>query len=188
MYSLNLYEDLPKNQKIKPSTEPDYSFNFTLFEEESYPNPYHGAGGSYGRLQKKVEELEAKLALAAARDEEDQDEEGGIMGTINGYLEDPRTKDFIMNKIFGFVDGMLKTPAPGAPVFNLPEQRQPAQVGKVTEEHLLTEDQTTKLQTAVGILATIDPNLGDNLLKIASVAQKDRMKYNQLIGLLNNFL
>jgi|SRR5580692_429809 hypothetical protein len=188
IYTLNVYEDLPKGQKIKPSTEPDYSFYFSLFDAESYPSPYMRRHEADQALLDKIEMMEAKIAKY--EDEDDEPEKiGGVMGMLNGIVEDPRFKEKIIDQVFGIVDKIMN-PKPAAPVHSIQNNTGLGAVGKVADDApiLIDEAEHIKLQTAVDILVTVDPELGTNLLKIANTAKQDPAKYKQMISMLNSIL
>lgn len=186
-YSLNVYEDLPKGGKIKPSTEPDYSFNIELFDVEEYPSPYTARRNTANEeILAKLTLIEAKFAALDEEDEEDEEEKvGGVLGMINSFIEDPRVKDKIMDHAMGFMETLFKKP--GAVV---PMERQIGAVGGITEDSpiLIDQVQHERLQTAINILIKVDAKLGDNLTKIAAVAASDPAKYAQMISMLNTFL
>jgi hypothetical protein len=179
-YKLCFYDDLPKGGKIKPSTEPSFSFNFTIFNDESYPSERQAG---YSAIMEKLNALETKFALLK-EEEEEPERETGIMGFLSGIVEDPQVKSQLVSGLIG-----LFKKSPVIPM----ESRPPQALGKIgaveTEpQSVLDESQTLKLQAAIGILATVDPHLGDNLLKIAQVARTDKDKYGNLISLLNTLL
>lgn len=189
IYTLNVYEDLAKGVKIKPSTEPDYSFYFTLFNNDSYPSPYQVRRGADQDLIDKITALEAKVAKYETDDDDDGEKVGGVMGMLNGIVEDPRFKDKIIDAVFGFADKLMN-PKPAAPVVALRDNTGLGAVGTIADDApiLIDESEHMKLQTAVDILVKVDAQLGTNLLKIAQTAKANPAKYVQMISMLNSFL
>jgi hypothetical protein len=182
-YTLNVYEDLAKNAKIKPSTEADYTFYFLVFEEEG--TPYAIRTNNNQQIIDKLTALEARLAIMDAEEEEEPEKVGGVLGMINGFLDDPRVKDKIVTGIMGFVENLMKKPAPVLPI-----ERQIGAVGAITDDSPVLIDQAehNKLQAAINVLVKVDGSLGTNLQKIAAVAAADPAKYMQMISMLNTFL
>jgi hypothetical protein len=195
VYTLHVFER-PKGAKtmrIKPSTEPDYAFNFTLFDELENPNERGRLLSGYNAtMNEKILALEAKLAKY---EEEEPEAVGGIQGFLNGIIEDPRAKQFIQDKIFGLVDQMI-SPTPPAqqqqaiPMYPTNNPGAMGKVGAVDENSpiLIDLDQHAKLQQACELLARIDPALGDNLLSIAEMARTKPEKYKTLISMLKTFV
>lgn len=177
VYTLHLYEDLPKGAKIRLSLEPDYSFNFVVLSDEDSRGVYGGRNTAINSLLDKVTSLEAKLAAREAELEEEDDEEpGGIGAVINGILSDPSVKEWIRTKAIGLADKLISgTPASTAPANVIPMNSQPAKIGEVSAEDpvLINQDQAAKIQQALEILARVDPKLGDNLLKLAKIAENE---------------
>jgi len=183
MYTLHIYEDLPKGGKIKLSTEPDYSFNFLVTEEEA---PRHARNReileSNRILMDKVTALEARLA---AREEDDDDEQpvGSLGAMLSGLLDDDKFKDWIRTKAIGLADKFFNNPQ-NANV--IPMDRAIGKVGAVTQDDpiLINEQQRVKMTEAIEILARVDPKLGDNLMKLAKIAESDPGKYNTMAAML----
>lgn len=96
-------------------------------------------------------------------------------------LEHPQVQQVIATKILGIVDGVSDT------IGNIFKKQPVAAAAIGTTSNATTMDENTKLQTAVGMLAQVDPQLGTHLLKLAEIAKADPAKYNMLIGMLKNF-
>lgn len=187
VYTLCVYEDLKKGVKIKPSTEPDYSFNFTLFNMEEFPNPFIGARVSTNQqILDKLTAMEARMLKYETEGPEEEERVGGVLGMINGIVDDPRFKDKIIDRVFTLADDLFKK----TPIVPISPNRNLGAVGSVTEESpiLIDESQHVKLQSAIDTLIRIDPALGDNLLKIAESAKNNPSKYKGMISMLNSFL
>jgi hypothetical protein len=183
VYTLRLYEQLPKGAIIKYSTEPDYAFNFLIVEDEP---PRYGRNRD---LIDRITKLEAENNLLKNRIEaggDDGDEEDrSLGGIISGLLDDERIKTWIKEKAIGWADKMLSAP-PINQANVIPMNQGPAKVGAVkdTDPYLVNEEQQVKIQQAIETLARLDPNLGDNLLKIAKIAENDPVKYNMFSKML----
>jgi hypothetical protein len=183
VYTLSLYEDLKKDQKIKASTEADYAYNFTLFDDEMTGNQFYGRRAQESEaMQNRILQLEAKLKLA--EEEDDEEEEGGIGGVINGILGSERFKSWIQDKAFLFADKLIDPKGNVVDMNN--NQGKLGKVGAVkdTDPILIDEVQQKRAAEAVEVLARVDPYLGDNLLKIAAIAQSDPAKYKAFAAML----
>jgi len=197
-YTLNLYDGLKDKKKIRLTLEPDISANFVIYDSEDNPSPvYSGRRNMYADIVDRLDALDAKMALRTKAEEEDSDEEdgvgetgGGILGAINKILDNPRVQEDIGTWLIGLAKSIkISLPQLTPP----PMTKEVAQMGNTGQqlaegEPAITQEQAEKIQRSVQILASLDPNLGDHLEKIALVAQQNPRKYNNLIGMLNTFL
>jgi hypothetical protein len=195
IYELRVYEDLKDRKKIKLSTEPDFSYNFALFDAEEYPAPGTiTRREGYARLEDRFDALEAKLALLKKEDDEEEEDdtvgapppEHPMITRLMGILDNPKVQAKIGDLTCGFLDKIL---APGEAIISPPKQIHA--MGNVNDQQPITEitqENLQKIQAAVEILAGIDPDFGDNLMKIAQLAQKNPKRYKSLIPMLNTFL
>lgn len=182
-YTLHIYEDLPKGAKIKLSTEPDYSFNFLVTEEEA---PRYARNReimeSNRLLMDKVTALEARLQ---ARDAEEDEPEpvGSLGGILSGLLEDEKVKEWIRTKAIGLADKLFNNSQTANVV---PMNRVIGKVGAVTQDDpiVINDEQRIRMTEAIEILARVDPKLGDNLMKLARIAESDPGKYSTMAAML----
>lgn len=185
VYTLNLYEDLPKGEKIRISTEPDYSFNFILQANSDPRGLYGGRNTQINTLLDKVTKLEAQLAIREDDDEPDNSI-GAILGSIFDF-KDPEVVNWIRSKAIGIADKLFAgVSLPATHTNVIPMNTQSAKIGAITAEDpvLVNEEQQKKMQHAMEILARVDPNLGDNLMKLAMIAQNDPGKYTVMSKML----
>jgi hypothetical protein len=192
IYTLRVYDlDLPtaksKVQKVKiyETTPYDGSFNFKLFDQE---NAGPGGASRYREnesLKKEISDLKLLYQeMIKKRNEEDDDEKSGISGMISGILEDPQMKAAIVGKVVqlfngvtNHIGGYMDKSAGG----------QPAKIAGPSPEPIqMPSDKVQLLNSALTILAGLDPQLPEHLSKLAAIAQKDPATYNFLIGSLNN--
>lgn len=164
IYTLKTYEDLAQGQEIKPSTECDRSFNFQVGEG--------GTPGYSSSMRRELDELKTKLAKYDDDAEGEEEKISGFEKTFQFILEMPGVKERIGIAIGSFLDKLLPMGTNINP--------QPAAMGAVPGE----QDQLAKVQSALAILVEVDPNIGDNLLKIAQIAKQDKQKYFQLAAML----
>lgn len=194
-YTLCLYEDVIDRKKIKASTEPDFRYNVTLFDQEEYPAPGSiSRREGYARLEDRFDQIEAKLALLMDQPEDEDEEDteaigskpSGLLGMLDRLLDNPRIQEKVGEKILGWIDTFTENMQPMADkqIGAMGNNGQP-QAGPIRE---ITQDQYDKINNSVAILAGIDPKLGDHLAAIAKLAQEKPVKYNSLIMMLNTFL
>jgi hypothetical protein len=175
-YTLCIYDT---DEKINSATKYDASFNFRLVDNIDAYN----SNKMSGLVENRIAGIEEKLNLLLADPEpEEPTAKDQLFGALGKILEVPQIQHALANKLLGIIDGVGNTlsglfTSPGQP-------SQRAAIGTVTTG-AAEMDETTKLQTAVGILAGIDPQLGTHLLHLANVAAKDPKKYEQLISMLN---
>jgi len=197
-YMLCFYEDIKDRKKIRISTEADFSYNVCLFDPEEYPEPGSVTRReSYQQLADSLAQTNAQIALLIKQREEEQEEDdesvsgrgSGLIGAIDKLLDNPKIQERLGEKIIGWVDSILSpTPPPAM------QNKQIGAMGNVSGQPTgqpikeITQEQYDKINAAVSILASIDPNLGDHLETIAKLAQEKPKKYSSLITMLNTFL
>jgi hypothetical protein len=168
---------LKKDEDITTNTGIFRSFQFSLFEVDDESMPYLQRSNSYAsQMNERMDRIEALLAATVEREgeeasEEREEEEGGIMGTLNGLMKIPQVQSVIGALAMGWVQKLMPagTVMPGAVGSITPPQS--------TGESVLLPGQPEKVQQALNVLVTCDPNLGDNLLKIAAIAKDTPKKY-----------
>jgi hypothetical protein len=204
VYTLRWYErdDIPETKPGKPvravpkfkiyeSTPWDGSFNFKLFNNE---------GGEYSSKERNYQELTAMKAefdemktllkeLIKTRNQEDEEldreKNSGIAGIFSSLIEMPEVKSAIAGKVVELFHGVTNKIGSylDPNVRNVPAKIAGSDVAP--EPIQMPPDQVQKLNSALTILAQVDPQLPDNLLKLAGIAQKDPSQYKMLIGMLN---
>jgi hypothetical protein len=180
-YRLQTYDELPKGAKIKPSTEPDRSFNFVLFDE--YNRPEEVTSG-YQKLMDRIDALSTQVQLLQEK-EEPEETISGLGSTLGKILEVPA----VQQKIAQVFESLIEKIIPSKPV------QMPLQVIEPYQEPspgVLNgvpsggeDDELQKLNQAIEILYRIDPKLGTHLLKLAGIAQANPSKYQNMISMLN---
>jgi hypothetical protein len=179
-YMLQVYK-LKQGQEIDPATKPYRGFYFTLFE-----NKFEGSNsenGVYQLIKKMDERLDRLEAEKEAGVEAGEGMEGkGFMGKIGsmaeGLIANPRVQEAIA---IGAMNFIRKT-------FNMGNSL-PGKVAGVEKpddesDSLLTQEQVDKVHVALSRLSRVDAKLGDNLLKVARIAETDKGKYDMAIKFL----
>ncbi len=183
IYRLQTYEDLPEKSKIKPSTEPDRSFNFTLFDAQTgySPNGPYVQNQAMDKLMAKMEAIESKLAIMESDDDKDEDQMSGIGSILGKLMEMPAVQQKIGELAENFMDKILPTKRPQPYVQPTLEPTAATMNGVPSAEE---SSQAEKINQALSILWEVDKQLGDNLLKVAAIAKSSPTKYRNLISML----
>jgi hypothetical protein len=193
--------------KCKPGTDIDMTmkhhraFRFALYGEEEY-TPYEAgrkralaeAEGRYLQLEQEIAELKKALAEKDSEEVEELD----AMAGINKFFETPLGR-MIQPRIAGLIERVI--PFPAAPP-------RPAQVAGIGDQlsrmaegpqsqtmqqppppagpgpSLLDGEQLAKAQSAIAVLCSRDPKLGDHLEKLARIAVENPGQYSMLAGML----
>ncbi len=175
VYALQLYKD--PGGDITNKTPYNFRFQCKLVDEEA----------EFGRgaiTNKRVAELEARLA-EYQKEEEEGEEIGGVQGFIAGIVKDPQMRQMAIAGIVGLVRKFFGPPGAPVTVSGVPttenidgmEERE----GKAYNS--LSEHEQKKLTAAMIVLMEGDPEIGTNLLKLASILQNDPGKYKLLCSM-----
>jgi hypothetical protein len=181
-YTLRVYEFNAKS-KIMSNTPYNRAFTFKLYDEEDEYSPFESGRRHYAKeAEEKVLALQGQIDALKKQIEEDEDDDDrpeGVQGFIAGIMEDPMLKQVVIRTIAGMASKFMGiAPMPAAV----------AGIGEGAEKkYVLKVGQPEKVQAAVDILCTVDPDLGDHLGKLANIAVTKPDTFNMLIGMLNNF-
>lgn len=171
-YSLRVYDDLPKNGRIRIKTEAARSFRFSLSEEKSTDTQVNR------EILERLERIEARQAVEMTEDP-DEKKDNSIGAFLSGLMEEPAIKQAIGAGLAKIVDLFMKPLNPMQSNYT-----QPAAIGNAETGG---NDQVQKVQSAIEILWQVDPQLGDHLQSIAAIAQTNPKKYQTLVSMLNAF-
>lgn len=183
-YTLKVYDELPKGRKISTVTPASRSFNFGIFDLNGQDTPYHQRQMStVGILERRFNDMQETMMkeLLSELDErrkkkEEPEKEGGVMGMINGLLDQPAIQQAIAGKIMSWF-GM-------GPVIG----QAPAQVAGIDqgdpEMSRITPEEYAKLEEAIQILAQHDKKIGTHLLGLAHIARDSPAKYKMALTFL----
>lgn len=176
VYTLKVYEDMPKGQKIKSNTPHDGSFNFRLNEESQIIT-----NGQYLRMN-NTKELENKIAALEARlqeqeeedDEPEEDETQKMLGKIGNLMSNP-----VVQQLASMIFGPNKLPQMPTALAGIPS---PGSIA--TNSDTAAED--ARINAAVATLKTKDTNLADHLQKLADIAEKQPQNFAFLLNTLDS--
>lgn len=170
IYTLKVYEDLPKEGKIKNNTPDDGSFNFKLnIETQEINSNQYSTLRNQGKIEERLIAIEKKL------DEPFEDEEEkprSKLGMIGDILNDPGVSAILiplLTKVLGIGNINQNT-----------ERMMP-----VTISGINADDEDDKLKQAISILKTADSNLSYHLMKLAELSQNDAGSFQFLLQTLD---
>lgn len=173
-YSLRVYDDLPKNGRIRIKTEAARSFRFSLSEEKSTDTQLNR------EILERLERIETRQAVEMNDPDGEEKKDNAIGAFLSGLMEEPAIKQAIGAGLAKIIDLFMKPLNPMQQnVF-----QQPAAIGSAEND---APDQVQKVQSAIEILWQVDPQLGDHLQSIATIAQTNPGKYKTLVSMLNAF-
>jgi len=168
IYTLKVYEDLKKAEKITEKTPAHGSFNYRLSEYDQESTNW------YKQFQQENKELKAELqTLKEELDAGPEDEEKNALGYIEMFLEDPAKLPLIVQSIQSVLNmfttqtkmtGQQITPAP------------------ITISGISGPD---PLQSAIEVLKAKDPNLTRHLQKLAQIATNDPEGFKYLLTVID---
>lgn len=185
LYRLQTYEDLPAGGKIKPSTEPDRSFQFKLYDVPGYGNPGNRINGAdpLAKIMAKLDAMETKIAMLETEEDKEEEKVSGFGASIAKFLEIPA----VQQKIAGVFENLVDQILPAKKPYNVKEEytlSNPAVMNGVPSNDEAV--QIEKINVSIQGLYEIDKKLGDNLEKLLAIAKADPSKYQLMISLLKN--
>lgn len=184
VYTLKVYKDPPG--EIRSNTAYSRAFNFHLFEEGGSKSPQAVRSNNIlGVINDRFQEMQATILdrVLDKIDREDEEEDKpakapGLMGVINGMLENPQIQIAVANKLGALITGLLGIPQGPQAIAGINQQ------ANSQPPTPLSEEQENKINQAIDILAAVDPLIGDNLLKIAAIARDTPGKYQMYVSML----
>jgi hypothetical protein len=191
-YQLRVYKFPPKNGDINTSTKQNLSFKCRILDPNEDRDVTQNYADTYS-YQKRIELLEAKLAESETIEQEDPEPIPVWQQTINGVLQRPDVQNFVMGKIFSFVEkifgpGPGAAPAPAHAMNGVPEgaQAAPGEPQPNAEQlyQALSPQERDLLDAAMGILLANDPQIGTNLYKVASLLKSNPNKYRAFASMI----
>jgi hypothetical protein len=170
LFSICFYPKLDKNGELSGDAE---FFNFRLNNPNDYaPAMVQPQQNNIDReILNELQTINGRLtALEDDNDDDDQEDDqddDSLMGMLNGLPKETK-QTLLLNalSLFG-----MKTPQPtinGVP-------------GEQTEVN-----ETEKIRTALKIMSQHTPSLGDDLMKLANIAQNNPGQFNMLLSMLRN--
>jgi hypothetical protein len=176
--TLRLHPKKPKDGYFNKNAEAMLTTYFRPVEFETLPyNPNMMYGQQNNNLSNQLAAMESKLnALQmqlAEEDEEEEDEEEdqGILGALMG---NPAVKQMLMNVVANLV----------TPQHTQPNVTNLAGIDPHTTEQEIETDEDSKIDEAIERLKPHDPQLGDDLLKLCSIAENDPKQFTMLLKML----
>lgn len=182
-FILKLHPALDKNDLITDKSPVYASLNFRVFD--SYALPLGSQTGAIAfennpKLQALSDKVDKLTLLIQDNDNQPDEDQPGLMGSINKVLQMPGVSDAVAPLIGAITNMVLKSMN-----IAIPESPLPSYNGGTISG--ISEDQESKINQALDILEQIDPNLGDSLLRLAAIAQKDPNKFKTLLSMLSMY-
>jgi len=120
------------------------------------------------RMLQMLESINTRLAALETVEEDEEDEEpkqdNGLMGLIDHALKSEEMKGMLINGFMGLANKFIQP--------------------KTTAIAGIPEEQDAKILQAIELLKQHDNILGDDLLKLASIAVNDNGQFNFLLSML----
>jgi hypothetical protein len=175
-YQLRIYKEVTA-KGILNNTPFNYGFKFQLLPDDEYEarNP---AGVSMSGINKRLAALEAQ-------EETEEEEDKSFGGQLGKMMMRPEMQDFVMQKIFGFVNSIFASKnAPGAMAgfTNMGTTGQTGQPPKTSAElySALPPVEKQNFDQAAYILMANDPQVGTHLMKLANLLISNPAMYQSL--------
>jgi hypothetical protein len=162
--TIKVFEKPFRDAKKEDGTATRY---FRLFDEYvGYVGRVENAQND--RMMQILETINARLAALETVEEDEEDEEEvkqeGLMGLINTALKSEEMKGMLINGFMGLANKFIQP--------------------KTTALAGIPEEQDAKIAQAIETLKQHDNILGDDLLKLASIAVNDNGQFNFLLSML----
>jgi len=180
-YKIYCFEDAPEIKGIEAKVLAQYLhgadcvLSFCPFyetderKEEKEQNKYF-YNQRQEQLAAELAEIKAMLkARAEEESDEDLEEEAQPTNALAGLINNPKIQDMLI----GMISGMATKFMTGG---NAPQA--------IAGIPATAEESETKLLTAIERLYAVDPNLPDDLHKLADMAEKETVQFNWLLSML----
>jgi len=177
-YTLAWWDEKPKMSKGTPDGPPGGSVVFVCATYDQIEERINGAmqyrervGYANNELVSRLAAIEAKLNEPEA-DEDDQPEASASQAAIMGALQNPAIMQALQIMMLRLVDRVLPSAQPS-----------PVKLAGAPPEDAPSFD-VEKLNAALNILKVADPELEDDLLRLANIAQTDPGQFSFLLKML----
>ena len=168
LMSVIYFKRLDKNGEPTGTGE---SFNVSLNEAGSYPAIQSGNGYVpvyVNEIKSSLDSINGRLAALEEDDEDEEDQEDE--GFLSGITKDPEMKNALMRMLFqqmGFINA-----------------KQGYQGGPAQPINGVEMNESDKIRQALKIMAKHTSTLGDDLMKLATIAETDPNQFNFLLSML----
>ena len=176
---LRIHPDVDKNGHISDKTPYVAStfFRAVDLQQPQYSTMQRVAGVDYytnAQIMEKLNAVESRLngVLAAEENEEEEEDqkqnESPVTQMLSGILNNPQMQGMLVNIVAGFLSKLMPTPQP-----------QPQALAGIEDDA-----QDAKAKQALSIIKSYDPLYGDDLIKLAELAQNNNSQFNFLLTML----
>jgi hypothetical protein len=173
-YTLAWWDERPKMTKGTPDEAPSGSVVFVCATEEQISGRIEGYRERIGYVNNEIVSRLAAIEARLQKEEEDDDEEeeqqpeqSAVLGAL---MQNPAVVNTIQTLLMRIADGVVPAPVPVA--------------SKLAGVEDPVEFDTEKLNRALVILKRADPNLEDDLLKLARMAEDNPKQFAWLLKML----
>lgn len=169
--TLKLHPKKEKSGFITDKTPISASANFRVNELQTMGNiypyfPQQQSKPNDDLILQKLQSIESRLSDIEEEDIEEEEQPQSVGAIFNNLLQNEQIQQAMAGLISGIAMKFL----------------QPKNV--VTQLAGIPEEQDEKIATAIDILKKHDSNLGDDLLKLSTIAENDPAQFNFLITML----
>jgi hypothetical protein len=177
-YQLRVYKEVtPKG--ILNNTPFNYGFKFQLLPDDEY-EARNSAGISMSGIHKRLQ------ALEGGGEEDGEEEDRSFGAQLGKMLSKPEVQEFVLQKIFGFVNGVFAPKnAPGAMAgftnMGTTDQQQQQPPTSAELYNALPPGEKQNFDQAAYILMSKDPQVGTNLMKLATILINNPGLYQSLV-------
>ena len=173
-YTLAWWDDKPHMTKGTPDEAPSGSVVFVCATEDQISQRIEGYRERIGYVNNEiVSRLSAIEERLSAQEEEEEEPEPANpqAAMIGAFLANPAVATTLQTLLMRIVDGVVPVQAPA-----------PVRLSGVGEDD--PQFDTEKLNKALVILKRADPNLEDDLLKLAAMAEENPKQFAFLLKML----
>lgn len=172
-YTLAWWDERPKMTKGTPDEAPSGSVVFVCATEDQISQRIEGYRERVGYVNNEiVSRLSAIEERLSAQEEEEEPEPANPQAAMIGaFLANPAVVTTLQTLLMRIVDGVVPSQAPA-----------PVRLSGVGDD--APQFDTEKLNRALVILKRADPNLEDDLLKLAAMAEENPKQFAFLLKML----
>lgn len=177
-YQLRVYKEVTA-KGILNTTAFNYGFKFQLLPDDEYE--IKSGRATISGLQKQIDDLKNGVG-----EMDDDGDDNSFSSQIGRMLGRPEVQDFVLQKIFGFVNNIFgpKNSAPanmaGFTTMDTTQQQQQTPPTAAELYSALPAQEKANFDQAAYILMANDPQVGTNLMKLANLLVNKPDMYQQL--------
>lgn len=168
IYTLAVYEDIPKNGKIKSDTPYDGSFNFR-FQDNT--DSYNNGSSLLRELTENQRVMNERINAILEKENDEPENEPSEMDAISGFLSHPLVQQYAP-VLLGALGVKMGEP-PAAAMAGLPAAG------------CHNQDISDELYSALCDMLNVSPDVEKHLIKLGTLAKTNPAKFKQILGYTN---